>query len=130
MPPRLSSTRGASAAAKSSTSAIGTSGAPCPPAATSRARKSAHHPHAEPLGEHRRLAQLPGHGGGSCQMVWPGKAMKASVGRRHLRLRRAALHRLRGPLGEPRRAAGRAPRVAPSGRLRSPRGARRRSSAS
>ena len=39
MPPRLSSTRGRVGAAKSSTSAIGTSGAPCPPAATSRARK-------------------------------------------------------------------------------------------
>ena len=101
MPPRLSSTRAASGAAKSSTSAIGTSGAPCPPAATSRARK--------PLTTRtpNRSASTAGSpscqvtGGGSCQMVCPGKAMRARSEAGVRAWASSDLHRLRGPLGEP-----------------------------
>ncbi len=78
MPPRLRSTRGASGEAKSSTSAIGTSGAPCPPAARSRARKllTTRTPNRSARTAGSPSCQVTV--GGSCQIVWPWNAMSAS----------------------------------------------------
>ena len=50
----------------------GTSGAPCPPAATSRTRKSLTTSMPVRFGDHRRFADLPRRvRRGSCQTVWP-----------------------------------------------------------
>ena len=78
MPPRLSSTRCLLLLEKSSRSAIGTSGAPCPPAATSRARKSltTRTPNRSASTAGSPSCQLTS--GGSCQIVCPGKAMPST----------------------------------------------------
>ena len=81
MPPRFCSPRQSDSEEKSIESAMGTSGAPCPPAATSRTRKSlttsiwvrsaitAASPHCH--------VECPG----SCQIVWPCDAMAAMSAR-------------------------------------------------
>ena len=117
MPPRLSSTRGASGAAKSSTSAMGTSGAPCPPAATSRGRKplTTRTPNCS-----ARIAGSPScqvTSGGSCQMVCPGNAMKAMSDVGHPRLVQQDLHRLGGPFRDPHVEPGERGRADRAGRI-------------
>ncbi len=78
----------------------GTSGAPCPPAATSRDRKLC------TTRTPKRSASTAGSPscqettGGSCQMVWPGKAMPPSRSARTCACREDRLDRLGGPVGE------------------------------
>ena len=78
MPPRLSSSRPRSGSPNSMTSASGTRGAPCPPAATSRARKSltTRTPtrSASTAGSPSWSVARPG----SCQTVWPWQATNAT----------------------------------------------------
>ena len=57
MPPRFSVARHSSGELKSIASAIVTSGAPCPPAATSRDAEVGNHRHARALGDHRGVSQ-------------------------------------------------------------------------
>src|SRR5881628_2763936 len=77
MPPRLRSSRQRSGCPNSITSASGTRGAPCPPAATSRERKSltTRTPTRSAItaGSPSCSVARPG----SCQIVWPCDAMKA-----------------------------------------------------
>src|SRR3989454_3751385 len=78
IPPRLRSRRARSGCPNSITSARGTSGAPCPPAATSRDRKSltTRTPTRSAItaGSPSCSVARPG----SCQIVWPCDAMKAT----------------------------------------------------